>query len=301
MKKINVGIVGYGNLGKALENILLTDKRFNLVAVFSRREINTIAKFENYKNLNQYIGEIDILFLCGGSSSNLPEQIDSCLRNFNTIDAYDVHAKIPNHIKKCQDLCLSNSKIAFCCFGWDPGLFSLMRLIIDSIEKNQYTSWGKGVSQGHTEAIKRIDGVVDAIQYTIPDKELIEKIKHGEKINTNLHHRECFVLANKNYSEIAQKIKDMPFYFKGYKTNVHFVDKNELEKRKKAYHAGEVFCLNDTLSFKLKTENNAMITAKILVAFSIAEYELILNKKYGVYTILDMPLNLLNKNYLNFI
>lgn len=300
MKKIKVGIVGYGNLGKAVEELVAKDERFELVCVFSKRDVlGKYAYVENIGNLKKYNGKIDVVFLCAGSSSNLMEQASECLQYFCTVDAFDTHKKIKKHINDCNKTAKANGKVAFCSLGWDPGLFSLMRVLFNALGGNAYTTWGKGVSQGHSEAVRKLDNVKDAIQYTIPNQKIIKKLKCGQNVDNllGLHTRECFVVADREYQEeIKNKIINMPNYFKGYKTTVKFVNEHEIVKHKKLYHAGEVFTHGGELKFKLKTESNPKITASVMITYSIVLYNYYKNKKYGAYSILDIPMADLLKN-----
>ncbi len=295
MKKIKVGILGYGNLGKNIEEIIHNDKHFKLVVVFSKRNITAkYTKVDFSANIEKYKNKIDIMFLCGGSSSNLMEQAKSALKYFNCIDAFDTHKKIPMHLKECNILAKQNQKVAFCSFGWDPGIFSLMRTLFNFLDETTFTSWGKGVSQGHSEAIKCIKGVKDAVQYTIPYTKLIERIKLGKvshlQDEKSLHMRECLVVAEPQHrAHICKQILNMPNYFKGYHTKITFIDESKMQRHKQMYHAGEVFTSGGELSFKLKIGSNPNFTARVLVAYSKVLYNYYLAKKYGAYSILDVP------------
>lgn len=295
MKKIKVGILGYGNLGKSIEEVVHNDNHFKLIAIFSKRNITAkYAKVDFSANIEKYKNKIDIMFLCGGSSSNLMEQAKSSLKYFNCIDAFDTHKKIHTHLKDCNILAKQNQKVAFCSFGWDPGLFSLMRTLFNFLDETTFTSWGKGVSQGHSEAIKCIKGVKDAVQYTIPNTKLIEQIKQGKVLHLqdekSLHMRECFVVAEpKDRAEICKQIINMPNYFKDYNTKITFIDEAKMQKHKQMYHAGEVFTSGGKLSFKLKIDSNPNFTARVLVAYSKVLFKFYTAKKYGAYSILDIP------------
>lgn len=295
MKKIRIGILGYGNLGKSIEEIVHNDKHFKLVAVFSKRNIKAkYAKVDFASNIEKYKDKIDIMFLCGGSSSNLMEQATKALQFFNCIDAFDTHKKIPEHIKNCNLFARKYNKVAFCSFGWDPGLFSLMRTLFNFLDKTTFTIWGKGVSQGHSEAIKCIKGVKDAIEYTVPNAKLVEQIKSGKvtclKDEKALHTRECFIVAEpKDRPQIANKVINMPNYFKGYNTKITFIDDVKMHKHRKMFHAGEVFTSGGELSFKLKIDSNPNFTAKVLVEYSKVLYNYFTAKKFGAYSILDIP------------
>ncbi len=305
MKKIKVAIVGYGNLGKSLEELLLNDKRFDLKCVFSRRDIKAkvftypMSKIKNFKN------KIDLLFLCGGSKSDIENQAEELVNDFNFIDCFDNHNHIKNYISNLEEKAKCTKHTCVCCCGWDPGLFSMMRLLFNSIEGNCFTFWGKGVSQGHSQAIRNIKGVEDAIQYTLPNKEIVKQIKNGVKPNVNtkdLHHRQCFVVANGNKNLIKETIIKMPDYFEGYKTTVKFIDGEQMKSHKKLYHGGEVLTLNDTMNFKLKLESNPVFTAKVMKAYAIALNNLYESGEYGAYSILDIaPKYLTNSDYIAYI
>ena len=303
MKKIRVGVVGYGNLGSSLAKLLSADNRFELVAIFSKRDVTSAyGEVIKYENIEQFVGKIDIMFLCGGSFSSLQDQAKNVLKNFNCIDAFDTHKKINQHIASCNTIAKENKKVAFCSFGWDPGLFSLMRLLFHSIEGECFTDWGKGISQGHTEALKQIKNVNAAVQYTIPNKNLIKKLKQGKSINlNNLHTRFCYIYAEKDYANIKKKILKIPNYFKGQKVKIKFVEKQKLNELKKSYHKGEVFTPFNTLNFSLSTNSNPITTAKILIAFACVENEYIIQKKYGAYSILEINFQYLEKCYKNYI
>lgn len=305
MKKIRVGVVGYGNLGKAVEELIYNDERFRLVCIFSRREVcGKYANVDKVENLKQYKGKIDVVFLCGGSSSNLKEQAYECLKYFCTVDAYDNHKQIKKYISNCNKLARINNRVAFCSVGWDPGVFSLMRVLFKSICGNVYTTWGKGISQGHSEAVRKINHVKDAVQYTIPNKRIIHKIKCGQNVDNlkTIHTRKCYVVADKMYQgDIKKQIVKMPNYFSGYKTKVKFVKEESFKRLKFLYHSGEVFGVGENLSFKLKTNSNPKTTAKIMIAYCIVLYEYFKYKQYGAYSILDIPLSKLIKNSKKFI
>ena len=298
MNKIKVGIVGYGNLGKALEKLLFFDKRFKLVKIFSRRRIEAkYVSVDDYQNIEKYAKKIDIMFLAGGSYSNLREQAERCIKNFCTIDAFDTHQKIDEHITTLNQLASKNFKTALCSLGWDPGLFSLYRVLTKSIEGNQISCWGKGVSQGHSEALRRLPEVIDAVQYTVPNTQKINALKSGKSLDlSGLHIRECFVYSNGNDKAVDDKIKSIPYYFKGQKVIINHVDKKNILRKKKLYHAGEVFSIGSEMQFKIKTKSNPEFTAKIMIAFAPVLYEFWTDKKFGAYSILDIPIGKLLEN-----
>lgn len=288
--KINVGVVGYGNLGKAVAQQLKNHEIFNLVGVFSRRDVPhtiPISKILNFKD------KIDLLFICSGSQSDLETQESVLIKHFNTIDSYDNHNRLKEHISNIDIIAKEHKKIALCSFGWDPGLFSLMRGLFYGLGFTPYSFWGKGTSQGHTQAIKQIEGVVDAIQFTIPNEECIEKLKNGDEIdNFNLHSRECFVVCNKHDEKrIEQEIITMPDYFKGYKTKVNFVSIDELNRLKSFSHKGQVLTKNNVLNFSLNLHSNPDFTASVLIAYASSFAILKEKQMFGAHTIFDIPMN----------
>ena len=289
--KIKVGIVGYGNLGKAIEKKVNQSENFELVAIFSKRKLsNTI----DYRDIEEYKNKIDILFLCGGSQNELEDQGKKLIENFNIVDSYDNHTRLKRYIFDIDSLAKKNKKVALCSFGWDPGLFSMMRALFDSLGFAPYTFWGKGLSQGHTQAIKNIEGVIDAVQFTLPNKQIEKRIKQGEDVkrDKSFHKRLCYVVArNKEQERIKKQIITMPDYFDGYETLVHFVSQEKLDTIKSFAHKGEVITQNNTMSFSLNLLSNPEFTATVATTFAGAIYQLSKEKKYGAYTILDLPIN----------
>ncbi len=298
--KIKVGIVGYGNLGKSIEKLLKGDNRFELVKIFTRAD--TMKKGAlNLKEMAKWRDKIDLLFLCVGSKSCIESMAIPLSKYFNLVDAYDNHKKIPLYLKGMDESLKKHNRSAICCVGWDPGLFSLMRLILNSVEGNAFTFWGKGVSQGHTQALKEVEGVKAAVQYTLPNKKLIKLIKEGRYKPSNkqaFHSRLCYVVADGDKRAIKNKIVGMPDYFKGYKTKVKFVKKLDSVKM---YHAGQVLTLGDSMNFSVKMESNPLFTAKIMIAFAVALNALYTDKQFGAFTIADLPLRYLDPDYKKFV
>ena len=289
--KINVGIIGYGNLGKAIEKNLLQNSSYNLVKIFSRRKL---PNCEHISNLKNYENKIDLLFLCCGSKNELEKLAFKCINKFSIIDCYDNHNRLPQYITKLNNAANKSQKIALCAFGWDPGIFSLMRGLFDSIGFVPFTFWGKGLSQGHTQAIKNIENVIDGIQFTIPNKAIIKKLQKGENFSQSkkFNKRSCYVVCDKkNRSKIKQKIITMPDYFEGYKTTVKFVSQKRLNSLKNFAHQGIVTTKSNVLKFQLTAKSNPDITAKIMIAFATAYIKLKENKMYKAYTIFDLPLS----------
>lgn len=298
--KINVGVVGFGNLGKALVQNLKNNEIFNLVAVFSKRKlINTL----HYSRIFEYKDKIDLLFLCVGSQNSLEKVSSELIPHFSLIECYDNHEKLSKHVEKMDFHAKINNKIALCSFGWDPGLFSLMRGLFTSLGFQNSTFWGKGVSQGHSNAIKQIKGVIDAIQFTIPNHKTIKKVKRGNSIQSQqLHRRKCYVVCDKkDKTKIKKSIINMPNYFKGFKTKVKFVKQTKLNKLKTLSHKGTVITENNTINFSLTLTSNPDFTAKVLIAFA-KSYQTLRNKKnYGAYTIFDLPLTYIIDNKYNYL
>jgi len=310
-KKIRVGIVGYGNLGKGVELSVSQNHDMALIGVFTRRNPKTIktlfksTKVFSIDDADTMKNEIDVMILCGGSATDLLQQSIDFAKNFNIIDSFDTHAKIPHHFSAVNKTALSSGHIAIISVGWDPGLFSLNRLYAESILPfgATYTFWGDGVSQGHSDAIRRIDGVEDAVQYTIPIQEAIDTIRSGEMPLLSAkqkHRRVCFVVAEEAFDkdEIKDKIVNMPDYFIDYDTKVYFISKEELhEKHSKMKHGGFVLRSGFTgqnnntkhiYEFSLKLESNPEFTASVLTAYARAAFKLRLEGAKGAKTVYDI-------------
>ncbi len=294
MKKIKAGIVGYGNLGKSVEKFLLEDERFELCYVFSRRSVSANVPVVPYSQILDFEGKVDVLFLCGGSKSDTEQQAEFLCGHFNTIDSFDNHNRIEKYIKTVDKICKKGGKTNICCCGWDPGLFSLMRVIFNAVSGNAYTFWGKGVSQGHSQALRNIPGVLDAIEYTLPNEEIVEQIAKGiapKCDKKKLHKRECFVVTDQDKDEITKQIVNMPDYFEGYDTEIHFVE--NLDDHKKLFHAGQVLTLGKGMEFSVSMQSNPDFTAKIMIVYSIALSKLFNAKQFGCHSIMDIPARLL--------
>jgi len=300
---IKIGIVGYGNLGRGVEETLKENSDMELIGIFTRRDpksIKTNSPIFKYELLNNFIDKIDVLILCGGSYKDLPIQSIETIKNFNIVDSFDNHKNIETYIKNIDNIAKETKHTGISSIGWDPGIFSMMRVLFTTILKtNAYTFWGEGVSQGHSDAIRKIDGVKDAVQYTIPYKNAIESVRNGngESLTTkDKHYRECYVVIKDGYDKekIEEEIKTMPNYFDEYNTIVHFISEEELKKHKsKMPHGGFVIANDDKskLEFSLKLESNPYFTASILVSYARACYKLNNEKKYGSFNILDIPLS----------
>ena len=304
---IKIAIVGYGNLGRGVERALKQNTDMELVGVFSRRDPANVetegAPAYALDELEGYKGKIDVCILCGGSATDLPVQTPAITKQFNTIDSFDTHAKIPEHFANVDQAAKENQTVSIISTGWDPGLFSLNRLYAQSILPvgETYTFWGKGVSQGHSDALRRIEGVADAIQYTIPKSEVIEKLKAGEKLELTTrdkHLRECFVVlaAGADADTIKEEIVTMPNYFDEYDTIVHFISAEELKRDHAAMpHGGTVLRTGTThestkqvIEYNLQLESNPEFTASVLVAYARACARLAEEKQYGAFTVLDI-------------
>ncbi|MBE7077247.1 MAG: diaminopimelate dehydrogenase [Clostridiales bacterium] len=308
---IRVGIYGYGNLGRGVELALKNSPDMTAVGVFTRRNpdsvqtltgvpVYSVNEMENKKD------EIDVMVLCGGSSTDLPQQTPTLAQHFNVVDSFDTHAKIPQHLKNVEAAALPNKKTAIISVGWDPGMFSLARMYSGAIlpQGKDYTFWGKGVSQGHSDAIRRIEGVADAKQYTIPVESALQAVRKGENPNLSVrekHTRECFVVAKEgaDLARIENEIKTMPNYFADYDTTVHFISQEELnEKHGGLPHGGVVIRSGVTgkngehkhvIEYSLKLDSNAEFTASVLVAYARAAYRLNKEGVFGCKTVLDVP------------
>lgn len=308
MKKIiRVGIVGYGNLGKGAELAIGQCDDMELVAVFSRRDLaGTISGVPavSLDKIEEYQGKIDVMLLCGGSATDLEQQGPMIAKYFNTVDSFDTHSKVPVYFAAMDEVAKTAKKAAIISVGWDPGLFSLNRLLASAVLPNgkDYTFWGKGVSQGHSDAIRRIAGVKDAKQYTVPKEEVIKAIRNGEKpeIKSNeVHLRDCYVVAEENadLQAIETAIKTMPNYFVGYETTVTFLSEQEFnEKHAGIPHGGFVFRTGETspgvnhvMEFALKLDSNPEFTSSVLVAYARAACRLAGHGFSGASTVFDVP------------
>ena len=299
---LKVGIVGIGNLGKALSQRLQHCTDFELVAKFSRRNIKDCISFEQ---IFEYQDKIDLLFLCGGSQNELESHAKNLISHFNIVESYDNHSRLESHIGNINSMAIKHKKIAICSAGWDPGLFSLMRGLFDSLGFVPYSFWGKGLSQGHTQAIKQITGVEDALQFTIPNQEALQKIIDGHDVESgaHLHKRECYVVAKSElHKDIENAIKSMPHYFADYQTTVQFVSQEDLNKLKDFSHKGQVLTQNNEINFSLNLPSNPDFTASVMSTFARAIARLKEERKYGAYTIFDLPFEyILTKNKYQFL
>ena len=304
--KINIGIIGYGNLGKATEQIILSKHEYNLVAIFSRRVVkskfNTLI--ESYENISLYKDKIDIMLLCGGSFDDLEKQTSDSLLYFDCINTFDNHKKIPTEFERLDNLAKQTGHRLIMSCGWDPGIFSILRALFFSISNEKpIVFWGKGISMGHSDAIRKVENVIDGIEFTIPNKNAV-KLARTNKLSSDetMHYRKCFVVAEKKYQKaISEKIKNIPNYFKGQPTSVEFLSHEELLKLKsKMAHRGEIISnfkgldgSKNQFIFKLKTSSNPSLTATILTTYIKAITNIKQEKKVGCFTPLDIPISFL--------
>lgn len=308
---IRIGIYGYGNLGKGVELAVAQNQDMTAVGVFTRRDPKTVKTLTGVPvysadDVLKMTDKIDVMILCGGSSTDLPKQTPYLAQYFNVIDSFDTHANIPSHVQNVEREAKKAGKTAIVSVGWDPGLFSLNRLYGESVLSNgkTYTFWGKGVSQGHSDAIRRIEGVADAKQYTIPVETALAKVRAGEnpELTTREKHlRECFVVAKEgaDKAKIEKEIKTMPNYFADYDTTVHFISQAELNENHGGLpHGGVVIRSGATgkngenkhvVEFGLKLDSNAEFTASVLVAYARAAARLNAEGQTGCKTVLDIP------------
>ncbi|MWC29721.1 diaminopimelate dehydrogenase [Paenibacillus sp. MMS18-CY102] len=308
MGKIKIGIVGYGNLGKGVEKAIAQNPDMELVAVFTRRQPEQLAsggvKFEHISAAEQYKGSIDVMILCGGSATDLPEQTPVIASMFNTVDSFDTHAKIPEFFNTVNAAAKQGGNLSVISTGWDPGLFSLNRLLAQSIlpQGTDYTFWGKGVSQGHSDAIRRVPGVKAGVQYTVPVESVIDRIRAGETpelATREKHLRQCFVVAEDDADQevIRETIISMPNYFSDYDTTVEFITEEQLAAEHQGMpHGGFVIRSGITgestkqiIEFGLKLESNPEFTASVLVAYARAANRLSQEGQAGAKTVFDIP------------
>lgn len=311
MSKIRIGILGYGNLGKGVEAGVGQNADMELVAVISRREPSAVKVYSkevpvfHIDRLADLESKIDVLIMCGGSMSDLPEIAPKVAGRFNTVDGFDTHAKIPEYFESVDSLAKAGNKISVIASGWDPGLFSLNRLMGMAVLPNgkNATFWGEGVSQGHSDAIRRIEGVADARQYTIPKEEAVNKARIGEAeslTTRDKHLRRCFVVAKEgaDLDRITNEIKTMPNYFADYDTEVHFIDVEELLKNHGALPHGGFVIRNgvtgfsdenkELIEYRLKLDSNPEFTANVLLAYARAAYRMSREGEKGAMTVFDI-------------
>lgn len=308
---IRIGIAGYGNLGKGVEAAVKNAADMELVAIFTRRDPESVriktegVKAYSFDSIADFKDKIDVIVNCGGSATDLPVTTPAIAENFSVIDSFDTHARIPEHFANVDAKAKEGGNIAVISVGWDPGMFSLNRLYMNAILPNgkDYTFWGRGVSQGHSDAIRRIDGVVDARQYTVPVESAVESVRNGEnpELTTRQKHtRECYVVAEEgaDKARIENEIKTMPNYFADYDTTVNFISLDELKKNHSGIpHGGSVirsgftgFDLDTkhTIEYSLKLESNPEFTGSVLTAYARAAYKLRESGETGCKTVFDI-------------
>ncbi len=309
---IRIGILGYGNLGRGVECAIKHNDDEELVAVFTRRDPSAVkiltegAAVVNVADIEAWKDKIDVLIICGGSATDLPEMTPKYAKMFNVIDSFDTHANIPTHFANVDAAAKEGGKIAMISLGWDPGMFSVSRLYANSILNNgqTYTFWGKGVSQGHSDAIRRVPGVKDGKQYTIPVPEALEAVRSGanpELSTRQKHTRECFVVLEEGAdpAKVEEAIKTMPNYFADYDTTVHFISEEELKANHSGIpHGGFVIHSgrtgwndenNHVIEYSLKLDSNPEFTSSVLVAFARAAVRMAGEGQVGCKTIFDVP------------
>lgn len=308
---IRIGIAGYGNLGRGVEAAVNNAHDMELVAVFTRRNPESVkirtdgAAVHGFDKIAEFKDKIDVIVNCGGSATDLPLTTPMIAEHFSVIDSFDTHAKIPEHFATVDEKAKAGNNIAIISVGWDPGLFSLNRLYMNAVLPNgkDYTFWGRGVSQGHSDAIRRIDGVVDARQYTVPVESAVERVRNGENpelTTREKHTRECYVVVEEgaDKARIENEIKTMPNYFSDYDTTVNFISLDELKKNHSGIpHGGSVirsgctgFDLNTkhTIEYSLKLESNPEFTGSVLIAYARAAYRLKAKGETGCRTVFDI-------------
>ncbi|MBO4265942.1 MAG: diaminopimelate dehydrogenase [Lachnospiraceae bacterium] len=307
-----IGIIGYGNLGRGVECAVKQNDDMELKYVFTRRDPSNVhiltdsAKVMPAADITKYKDDIDVLIICGGSATDLPKQTPEYAKSFNVIDSFDTHAKIPEHFANVDKSAKDSGHIALISVGWDPGMFSLNRVYASSIlpDGEDYTFWGRGVSQGHSDAIRRIDGVADARQYTCPVTDAIEAVRSGKQpvlTTRQKHTRECYVVAKEgaDKARIEKEIKEMPNYFADYDTTVTFITQEELDRDHKGIpHGGMVIrsgktgwdCENShVIEYSLNLDSNPEFTASVLIAYARAAMRMRSEGVTGCKTVLDIP------------
>ncbi len=313
MKKINVGIVGYGNVGRGVKQALEKNADMKLVAILTRRpeqvrkEIKNVHVFHTDEPLPKRV-QIDVAILCGGSRKDMPIQGPKFAERYNTVDSFDTHADIPRYFKEMDSIAKKHGNVSIISAGWDPGIFSLERVWGSAFlpESKRYTFWGKGVSLGHSDAARRVKGVLDAIQYTIPVEEAIQRIRAGDTPDFSkreMHKRVVYVVPEEgaDFKKIRKEITEIPKYFEGYNTEVIFITEKEMRKHSIFSHGGFVFTSGVTgdgnkqiLEYRCQLENNPEFTANVLVACARAAYRLNEKGYRGAFTLVDFPLRFLS-------
>ena len=309
---IRIGILGYGNLGRGVECAIRQNPDMELLAVFTRRNpedvkiLTETAQVCRVSEAGQWKDRIDVMIICGGSATDLPKQTPEYAKMFHVVDSFDTHARIPEHFAAVDAAAKEAGKTALISVGWDPGMFSLNRMYANAIlpEGKDYTFWGRGVSQGHSDAIRRIEGVKDAKQYTIPVETALSAVRKGEtpELTTRQKHtRECFVVLEEgaDAAKVEQEIKTMPNYFADYDTTVHFISEEELKKNHSGIpHGGFVLRSGVTgwekehrhlIEYSRKLDSNPEFTSSVIAAYARAAYRLASEGQTGCKTVFDIP------------
>lgn len=312
MHKIKIGIVGYGNLGRGVEMAVSQNPDMALTAVFTRRNPETItcsAPVFSMDRMKDFVEKIDVMILCGGSAKDLPKQTPEIAQLFHTVDSFDNHAQIPAYFEKVDKQAKKHKKLSLISTGWDPGLFSMMRALGEAVlpQGKTYTFWGKGLSQGHSDAIRRVSGVKYAVQYTLPSEQALMEVRDGKQPEfqaAQMHNRICYVVPQEGVSkeQIERSIKTMPDYFAPYHTEVHFITEEEFMAEHQAMpHGGRVLRAGESVSdskqifeFSLALESNPEFTSSVLVAYARAVYRMSNEGKIGAVTVFDVPLGYLS-------
>lgn len=313
--QIRVGIVGYGNLGRGVERALAANPDMGLVGVFSRRPPATVTTLgdsvavHSMDELDSFSGAIDLLILCGGSRDDLPVQSPQLAAKFNIVDSFDTHARIPEHFAAVDEAARTGGHTALIAAGWDPGLFSLNRLFGEAMlpQGDTYTFWGRGLSQGHSDAIRRVAGVKAGVQYTIPSEEAMARVRSGERPTLSTrekHTRSCYVVLDEgaDAEQVKREIETMPNYFADYDTSVTFISEEELRREHAAMpHGGFVIRSGQTgegnrqlIEYRLALDSNPEFTASVMVAYGRATYRLNQRGETGAKTVYDVPPGLLS-------
>ncbi|WP_210468683.1 diaminopimelate dehydrogenase [Sporosarcina sp. 6E9] len=315
-KKIRIGIAGYGNLGRGVESAIAQNDDMELIGVFTRRNPDELTLLDDnvpvyaHDTILDYKEKVDVLILCGGSKNDLPVQGPALAKHFSTIDSFDTHAEIPNYFETVDQSAKPNENTSIISVGWDPGLFSINRLYGEAVlsEGTTYTFWGKGLSQGHSDAVRRVPGVKGAVQYTIPNEDAVNRVRSGalpELSTREKHTRECYVVLEDgaDATEVKRAIVSMPNYFSDYDTTVNFITEDELKRDHAAMpHGGFVIRsgktgndTNQVMEYSLKLDSNPEFTSSVLVAYARAAYRLNQNGEFGAKTVFDIAPGLLSK------
>ena len=314
MDKIRAGIYGYGNIGKSVERMIADSNDFSLAAVFTRRNPDNVkaatkgVKVFAADKVLEFKDKIDVMLMCGGSATDLPVQVPEIVKDFNIVDTFDTHADIPRYLDVVGVIAEKNKKVAVISAGWDPGLFSMIKALFASLLPNgrNQAFWGPGVSQGHSDAIRHVKGVADAIQYTVPSEKVLDEMRNGSTTDYTTkqkHKRVCYVVAEEgaDKNRIAKDIKEMPNYFADYDTEVNFISEAELKKEHSSMpHAGNVMRNGKTgdddyhIELTMNFGSNPAFTSSVMLAYARAAFRLYKEGSFGSKTVLDIPVSYLS-------